>query len=123
VEIVREAEEAARRRRGRRNRLLLERVLEHAGALGRGANGVPDTQRALRSEAVDLLVLSPAFLRVSPEQAERFVRGALLQGADVEVLSGDAANYLDDRAEGIAARLRFAPHTPGRTLVNPVAFV
>jgi hypothetical protein len=44
---------------GRRNRLLLERVLEHAGALGRGATGVPDTQRALRSEAVDLLVLSP----------------------------------------------------------------
>jgi hypothetical protein len=41
----------------------------------------------------------------------------------VEVLSGDAANYIDDRAEGIEARLRFAPHTPGRTLVNPVAFV
>jgi hypothetical protein len=57
------------------------------------------------------------------EPAERFVRGALLQGADVEVLSGDAANYLDERAEGIAARLRFAAHTPGRTLVNPVAFV
>lgn len=48
---------------------------------------------------------------------------SLLQGADVGVPSGDAANDLDDRAEGIAARLRFAPHMPGRTLVNPVAFV
>jgi hypothetical protein len=61
---------------GRRNRLLLERVLEHGGALGRGATGVPDTQRSSQRGGRPPRPLSPAFLRVSPEQAERFVRGA-----------------------------------------------
>jgi stalled ribosome rescue protein Dom34 len=87
---------------------LLDRVLEHAGALGRGAAGVPATQRALRAEAVNLLVLSPEFIRTHGEDAEDTVRAALAQGAGIEVLSGDAAGHLDRTADGIAARLRFA---------------
>lgn len=106
--IARAAEGAAGSLRAAHSRALLDRVLELAGALGRGAAGVPDTQRALRAESVDLLLLSPEFLRVQPEQAEAAVRAALLRGAEVEVLSGDAAEYLDETAEGIAARLRFA---------------
>ena len=35
-------------------------------------------------------------------------RAALAQAADVEVLSGEAAEFLDRVADGIAARLRFA---------------
>ncbi len=110
--ITRAAEGAASSLRSARSRALLDRVLERAGALGRGAAGVPDTQRALRAESVDLLLLSPEFLRAQPEQAEEAVRAALLRGAEVEVLSGDAAEYLDETAEGIAARLRFATDGP-----------
>jgi hypothetical protein len=106
--IAREAERAARRLRSELNGRLLDEVLEQAGALGRGAAGVPDTQRALRTNAIDLLLLSPGFLRRDPDLAEEAARAALLQGAEIEVLSGSAAAYLDRTADGIAARLRFA---------------
>jgi peptide subunit release factor 1 (eRF1) len=57
---------------------------------------------------VDLLVLSPEFVKSEDELAEDAVRAALLQGAGVEVLSGDAVERLDEAAGGIAAKLRFA---------------
>jgi Bacterial archaeo-eukaryotic release factor family 10 len=112
VEIARAAKWAATMLRARQGRALLDRVLEHAGALGRGAAGVPATQRALRAEAVNLLVLSPEFIRTHGEDAEDTVRAALAQGAGIEVLSGDAAGHLDRTADGIAARLRFAIDAP-----------
>jgi hypothetical protein len=112
--IARAAEGAASSLRAAHSRVLLDRLLERAGALGRGAAGVPDTQRALRAESVDLLLLSPGFLDAQPEQAEEAVRAALLRGAEVEVLSGEAAEYLDETAQGIAARLRFATDGPVR---------
>ena len=82
------------------------------GALGRGSAGVPGTQRALHAGAVDLLLLTPEFLRAHLDLAEVVVRAALTQGADVEMLSSPAAEQLDQAAEGIAARLRFAIDGP-----------
>ena len=57
---------------------------------------------------MDLLALTPEFLRSHPDLAEDVVRAALSQGADVEMLSSPAAEQLDQASEGIAARRRFA---------------
>jgi hypothetical protein len=107
-EIARAAEEAATALRATHGRALLDRLLARALPQGRAEVGLPATQRALRAHAVDLLLLSPEFLRVNAGDAEDVVRAALAHGADVEVLSGDAAGFLDRVADGIAARLRFA---------------
>jgi peptide subunit release factor 1 (eRF1) len=89
-------------------RALLDRLLERMIPQGRGEAGVPATQRALHAQAVDLLLLSPEFLEAHAPLAEHAVHAALAQGADVEVLSGEAAAHLNQAAGGIAARLRFA---------------
>jgi hypothetical protein len=110
--VARAAADAATTLRAREGRALLDRVLEHAGAQHRGVSGVPAMQRALRAQAVDLLLLSPEFLRAHVRDADDAVREALAHGADVEVLSGDAAERLDRAAGGIAGQLRFAIDTP-----------
>ncbi len=111
-EIARAANEAASALRAAHGAALLDRLLERMLPQGRGSAGVPATQRALRAQAVDLLLLSPEFLRLDGRAAEDMVRAALAQGADVEVLSGEAAEQLDRRADGIAARLRYAIDGP-----------
>ncbi|WP_236646377.1 hypothetical protein [Gemmatirosa kalamazoonensis] len=107
-QIVDAAREAASGLRAMHGRALLDRLLERMLPQGRGEVGVPATQRALHAEAVDLLLLSPQFLETDAPVAENAVHAALAQGADVEVLSGEAAAHLDRAAGGIAARLRFA---------------
>lgn len=102
------ATEAASALRADKGRAVIGRLLEHAGPMGRGAAGVPATQRALRARAVDLLLISPSFVELHEPDAESMVRAALEQGSDVEVLSGEQGAYLDRTADGIAARLRFA---------------
>lgn len=108
AEITRAAQDAATALRAAHGQTLLDSLLQDAGASGRAASGVPAVQRALRAQAVDLLLLSPTFLRDDAEEAEDAVRTALLQGGDVEVLSGDAAERLDQTANGVVAKLRFA---------------
>lgn len=108
AEITLAAQRAATALRAAQGHTLLTSLLEDARITGRAARGVPAVQRALRAQAVDLLLLSPAFVRGDGEEAEGAVRAALLQGADVEVLSGDAAARLDQVANGVGARLRFA---------------
>lgn len=111
-EIARAARDAATALRGAHGRALLDRLLERALPQGRAESGLAATQRALHAQAVDLLLLSPAFVRLHPGGAEDVVRAALAHGADVELLSGDAADFLDRVADGIAARLRFAIDGP-----------
>lgn len=106
TEIAAEAQSVATTLRSARGQALLDSLLEDAGPSGRAASGVPSVQRATRARAVDLLVLTPGFVR-HDGVAEDAVRGALRQGALVEVLSGDAAARLDQLADGVAARLRF----------------
>lgn len=108
VEITEAAQHAATALRAAHGQELLNALLENAGTPGRAATGVPAVQRALRGRAVDLLVLSPTFVRGEADEAEDAVRSALLHGAEVEVLSGDAAERLDQTANGVGARLRFA---------------
>ena len=110
--IVREAKRAATELRASHGLALIDRLVEQRGDAGRAAIGTPAVQRALRTRAVDVLLTSPEFVRVHAELAEDLVRDALTQGADIEVLSGSAAEYLDAGFGGVAARLRFAIGSP-----------
>ncbi|HEU4565999.1 MAG TPA: hypothetical protein VFS05_15170 [Gemmatimonadaceae bacterium] len=105
------AKEAATELRAERGRALLERLRERAGGGGRGVVGVAATQRALHAQAMELLLVTPELLRAEVRLAEDAVRAALAQGAEVEVLSGGAAEELD-RAGGLAGRLRYAIDAP-----------
>jgi peptide subunit release factor 1 (eRF1) len=109
MEIASAAKHAASELRAAQGGALVDRLMERAGAHGRAAAGMPAVQRALEAQAVDLLLVSPDFVRDRDCAAEEAVRAAIAQGADVEVLSGDAGAQLGRAAEGIAARLRFAP--------------
>lgn len=122
--IIRVAKRAARELRSRRGQEVISRILGRAGY--RAAAGVPALQRALYASAVDHLFVSPRFLHVDREWAERSLHAALAQGANVEVLSGDAGMLLDRLAGGVAARLRFAIEpkqdgTPSALAVSPMA--
>ena len=110
-QIATAAKHAGSALRSTRGSMMLETMLERAGAEGRAVRGVPATQRALRTGAVDLLMLSPAFLFTDADEAESSVHAALKQGSRVEVLSGEAAELLDREAGGIAGQLRYAPET------------
>lgn len=108
--IVRAAKRAARELRGRRGREMVSRIVGRAGP--RALAGVPALLRALHMKAVDLLLVSPRFLELEGDRAERLLHAALVQGAEVEVLSGDSGTLLDRVADGVAARLRFAIDVP-----------
>jgi hypothetical protein len=106
TEIAEAAKHAASDLRSAQGHDLVERILERSCEGGRGASGVPTVQRALQAGAVDLLVVSPHFLNRADIDVEELVRTALARGADIEVLSGTSATELDERSEGVAARLR-----------------
>jgi hypothetical protein len=107
-EIAREARQAATTLRSAHGQRLLADVLESAGAQGRATIGMRSVQRALALHAVEMLLLSPDFIADAPIDAEMAVRAAIAGGATIEVLSGEAAEHLDQAANGIGARLRFA---------------
>jgi hypothetical protein len=104
--IVRCAKQSAREWRFRRGRLLVASIFVHSGQ--RSVAGLPGLQRALYLKAVDLVLMSPRFLHQERARAEQLLHAAMRQGADVEVLSGDAGTLLDSVAGGVGARLRFA---------------
>ena len=119
TDIATAAKHAASELRATRGMALVDQLVEHAGGHARATVGVPATQRALREHAVDLLLVTPRFIGTHESQVEDFVRESIATGADVEVLSGQAAEHLDGVADGIAARLRFpidetpdSPDTP-----------
>lgn len=73
----------------------------------RGSLGWNRTYRALMAGAVDTLLVARPLIERSPDDAERLVRLALAQGADVEELGDDIGGRLWENGEGVAARLRF----------------
>ncbi|MGH7577021.1 MAG: hypothetical protein ACREM1_18070 [Longimicrobiales bacterium] len=85
----------------------LDRVLDAARAKGRGSIGREATEKALRDRRVETLLLSRTFILGNADVADRCVGTALEQDADVEELSGEAADRLDRECEGIAAELRY----------------
>ena len=107
-QIASEAKRAASALRAVHGQRLLADVLETAGAQGPAAIGMRSVEAALAVRAVEVLLLSPAFISDAPLEAETMVRAALAGGTAIEVLSGHAAAHLDRVAGGIGARLRFA---------------
>jgi hypothetical protein len=73
----------------------------------RGSFGWKRTYHALAAGAVDTLLVARSLIESAPDDAERLVRLALAQGADVEELGDDVGARLWEENEGIAARLRF----------------
>ena len=73
----------------------------------RGSLGWRRTYHALAAGAVDTLLLARALIESAPDDAERLVRLALAQGADVEELGEEIGARLWQEGEGVAARLRF----------------
>ena len=109
--IARCAEHGASVLRRREELGTVGALLENAGAGGRAAAGAADVGQALVAGAIRTLLLSTSFIDDAPEDAERLVREAFDQGAEVEVIVGEAARLLDESAKGVGAVLRFA-HAP-----------
>jgi hypothetical protein len=75
---------------------------------GLGLAGAAATGRALDERSVQALVLSETFVTSQPAVAEVFVRSALAQGADVNVVSDEASRVLEESG-GAGVLLRFSP--------------
>jgi hypothetical protein len=73
----------------------------------RGSLGWRRTYHALAAGAVDTLLVARTLIESAPDDAERLVRLALAQGADVEEVGDDVGARLWKEGEGVAARLRF----------------
>ena len=72
-----------------------------------GSLGWRRTYHALAAGAVDTLLVARGLIESAPDDAERLVRMALAQGADVEELGEAVGARLWPEADGVAARLRF----------------
>ena len=84
------------------------RLLDACAAAGdRASRGWNGTYRALAAGAVDTLLVARGLIESTPDDAERLVRLALAQGADVEELGEELGERLMAETEGVAARLRF----------------
>lgn len=112
AQIVRAAKDAASELRGSIGSDIVAGLLNRGTGHARAAVSIPAIQRGLRANAVDLLLVTPEFIRQHEDVAEDLVRLAIDQGAAVEVPSGAAAEKLDRETGGTAARLRFAIDEP-----------
>lgn len=74
-----------------------------------GTMGWNETYRALAAGAVDRMLVARGMIESEPDEAERLVRLALAQGAEVEEVGGEVGSRLMGEAGGVAARLRFVP--------------
>lgn len=114
LEAMRPAHGASTLRR-REDLAAIERVIEQADAGGRARIRIDQVEHALELGAVQQLFISAARAEEQPGAVEILVREALDTDADVEVVSGDGAELLNAKAEGIAALLRFTPPAEART--------
>ncbi|MGD8280907.1 MAG: hypothetical protein PVJ80_11225 [Gemmatimonadota bacterium] len=85
------------------------RLVEVCADPHRGSHGWNETYRALAAGAVDSLLISRGMIEGTPDDAERLVRLALAQGAEIEEVGGAIGERLMAEADGVAARLRFVP--------------
>jgi hypothetical protein len=102
----------------RRQRELVHSITELAGAGNRGAVGAIGTAHAAERGQVDLLLLTPSFMRADEQRAEEIVAHVLSNGGEVDVAGGEVADELD-AAGGIAARLRYVRRAAGGPATQP----
>jgi len=114
-EVAQAAADAIEAREAVRDREVVRDILEEHGARGRGVAGLSATRAMLEREGVADLILSERFVAGHPDEADVMVAQALGQGATIRQVQGDAAVEIDERAEGVVARLRYAPMAPPST--------
>ena len=85
------------------------RLLERCTDPRRGSLGWNETYRALAAGAVDTLLVARGMIATAPDDAERLLRLALTQGAEVEEVGGELGDELMRESGGVASRLRFVP--------------
>jgi len=86
-----------------------ERFLEDCADRGHGCAGWNETYRALAAGAVDHVLLARDLVESAPDDAERLVRLALAQGAEVEEVGGLLGERIAHERGGVVSRLRFVP--------------
>lgn len=87
---------------------LVRGIIDDHGSRGRAVAGVRATRAMLDREGVADLILSERFVELFPTDTDDMVRHAFSQGAQVREVHGLAAQEIDQRAEGVVARLRYA---------------
>ncbi len=103
-----ELEEAVGRAASALTRIRQTRLLDACDDAGdRASRGWNETYRALAAGAVDTLLVARGLIESTPDDAERLIRLALAQGAEVEELGEEMGERLKSESEGVAARLRF----------------
>lgn len=85
------------------------RLLEKSADPRRGSHGWDETCRALAAGAVDTLLVARGLIATAPDDAERLIRLALTQGAEVEEVGGELGDRLMAETDGVVGRLRFVP--------------
>ena len=85
------------------------RLMDQCADPHRGCHGWNETYRALAAGAVDTMLLARGMIESTPDDAERLVRLALAQGAEVEEVGGELGERLAAKGGGVIARLRFVP--------------
>jgi hypothetical protein len=113
AEIAAMARQAGSTLRNASDLAVINSVADTLAFSGHGAVGRMATRRALDELRVQRLYFTHRYLDALGADAEYAVRAALRQGADVEEVSGEAADRLNDYG-GIAATLRYAL-TPAST--------
>ena len=121
-EIARAVREGLLALRHAADEVLVDEVVRRFAADDLGATGAAVCGRALDDHAVRSLVLSDTFVTTQPDVAEVFVRAALAQHAVVTVVSGDAAQRLEE-AGGVGVLLRFSPFGPVLATAGELAAV
>lgn len=89
---------------------MISTVAERVGAHGTGVAGAAATLNALAAGQVRTLLVTEEFVDANAAEADRAIALALDSNADVELVTGPAAEQLEQVAGGIAAQLRFVAH-------------
>jgi hypothetical protein len=87
-------------------------VIEDAAPGGLGALGIDAALQGCTIGQVERVYITPTVLTRSEDRAEELIARTLEQGGAIELVSGPAAELLDERAGGVGARLRFTRTAP-----------
>jgi hypothetical protein len=116
AEVAAMARQAGSTLRNTQDLAVINKVADTLAFAGQGAVGRLATTRALDEMRVQHLYFTHRYLDALGADAEYAVRAALRQGADVEEVSGEAADRLNDYG-GIAATLRYSLTPAGTAAV------
>ena len=108
AEIRGVVEEAASELSDREARDTVAELIDRAGAGDRACLGDEDTERALREQRVDTLVVTDRVRQERPDRIDHFEGAAFEQSATVVEVRSDSAAELERQGGGIGALLRYA---------------